>query len=214
MARRSNDRQSVTSFSLVCSASLFQFLLAADSGSIYDPPPTLSYSWDPDQSVPAHHRTNPMFPSKSSGDYQTDSESQRQPSSFQHLHSVASYELGLHPADPHSTISLTSMSSQFNLASGASGHGAENGSVKGNGSLDEHRFGPGTCTERVSGQELWVYGGQGGFVVLTLPANLILTFLKNVHVLALPYHSTSFTTRDGNQIFSEQWPANRILGSR
>ena len=171
MAWRSNDRQSVTSFSLVCSTSLFQFLLAADSGSIYDPPPTLSYSWDPDQSVPAHRQTsNPMCPSKSSGDYQTDSESQRQPSS---LHHVASYELGPHPADPHSTVLLASTSSQFNLTSGASGHGATNGSVKGNGSWDEHRFGPGTCTERVSGQELWVYGGQSGFVILTLPANLI-----------------------------------------
>lgn len=176
MARRSDDRQSVTPFSLVCSAFLFQFLLAADSGSIYDPPPTLSYSWDPDQSVPARRRTsNSIYPSKSSGDHQNDSESQRhQPSSF-YLHSVASYELGLHPADPHSTITSTIFSSspQFNLASGASGHGATNGSVKGNGSWDEHRFGPGTCTERVSGQELWVYGGQGGFVILTLPENLI-----------------------------------------
>ena len=117
-----------------------------------------------------------MYPYKGSGDYQNDSESQRyQPSSLHHLHSVASYELGLHPADPHSTILLTSTPSssspQFNLASGASGHGATNGSVKGNGSWDEHRFGLGTCTERVSGQELWVYGGQGGFVILTLPAN-------------------------------------------
>ena len=174
MARRSNDRQSVTSFSPVCGASLLQFLLAADSGSVYDPPPTLSYSWDPDQSVPAHRRTsNSMFPSKSSGDYQTDSESQRQASSLHNLRSVASYELGPHPADPHSTVSLTSSPSQFNIASSASGHGATNGSVEGNRSWDEHRFGPGTCTERVSGQELWVYGGQGGFVILTLPANLI-----------------------------------------
>jgi hypothetical protein len=170
MARRSNDRQSVTSFCLVCSASLFQFLLAADSGSIYDPPPSLSYSWDPDQSAPAHRTSNSVHPSKSSGDYQNDSESQRyQSSSLNHLHSVASYELGPHPADPHSTVLLTSTSftssPQISLASGASGNGATNGSVKGNGSWDEHRFGPGTCTERVSGQELWVYGGQGGFVI-------------------------------------------------
>ena len=150
---------------------LIQFILAADSGSIYDPPPTLSYSWDPDQSVLPHRRTpNPIYPSKSSGDYQTD-ESQRQPSSLHNLHSVASYELGPHPADPHSTVLLTSTSSQYNLASG--GQGATNGSVKGNGSWNEHRFGPGTCTERVSGQELWVYCGQGGFVILTFSANLI-----------------------------------------
>ena len=160
----------------------------------------------------AHRRTpNPIYPSKSSGDYQTD-ESQRQPSSLNNLHSVASYELGPHPADPHSTILLTSTSSQYNLVSGASGQGATNGSVGGNGSWDEHRFGPGTCTERVSGQELWVYCGQGGFVILSL-SELYLTFFKHVHVLALPYHSTSFTTRNGSQIFSEQWPTNRILGS-
>ena len=172
----------------------------------------MSYSWDPDQSVPVHRRaSNPMYPSKSSGDYQTDSESQRQPTSSSTLHHVASYELGPHPADPHSTILLTSTSSQFNLASGASGHGTTNGSVKGNGCDD--RFGPGTCTERVSGQELWVYGGLGGFVILTPPSEPNLILLKHFHVLALPYHSTSFTTRDGNQIFSEQWSTNRILGS-
>ena len=168
MARRSNDRQSVTSFSLICSVSLFQFLLAADSGSIYDPHPTLSYSWDPDQSVPTHRRTShSMYPSKNSGDHQTDSESQRYQPSSHHLYSVASYELGPHPADPHSTTLLSSTSSQLNLASGANGHGATNTSVKGNGGWDEDRFGPGTCTERVSGQELWVYGGQSGFVILT-----------------------------------------------
>ena len=160
MVWRSNDRQSVTSFFLLCSASLFHFLLAADSGSIYDPPPTLSYSWDPDQSVPAHRRTsNSMYPSKSSGDHQTDSESQRyQP--------AASYELGPHPADPHSTALLISTPSQFSLASGANGHGTTNG-VKGNGIWGGDRSRPGTCTERVSGQELWVYGGQSGFVILT-----------------------------------------------
>lgn len=176
MARRSNDRQSVTSFSLVCSASLFQFLLAADSGSIYDPHPTLSYSWDPDQSLPANRRTsNSMYPCKSSADHQTDSESQRYQPSSHHLYSAASYELGPHPADPHSTTLFTSTSSQFNLDSGANGDEATNGSVKGNGSWDEGRcrFGPGTCTERVSGQELWVYGGDRGFVILTLPANLV-----------------------------------------
>ena len=173
MARRSDDRQSVTSFSLICTASLFQFLLAADSGSIYDPHPTLSYSWDPDQSVPAHRgMSNSMYPSKSSGEHKTDSESQRYQPSSHHLPSVASYELGPHPADPHSTTLLTS-SSQLNLPSGTNGHGATNTSVKGNGSWNEDRFGPGTCTERVSGQELWVYGGQSGFVILTLPANLI-----------------------------------------
>jgi hypothetical protein len=167
MARCRNDRQSVTSFTLICNASLFQCLLAADSGSIYAPSPSLSYSWDPDQSVPAHRRTHP---SQSSFDHQTDNESQRYQPSSHFLQSVASYELGPHPADPHSTALLTSTSS---LSSGASGYGATNENVKGNGSLDDDRFGPGTCTERVSGQELWVYGGQSGFVILTLLANVI-----------------------------------------
>ena len=213
VAQRWSSVRNIVFSRMQCIPLISIFLLAADSGSIYDPPPTLSYSWDPDQFVPAHRRTsNSMYPSKSSGDHQTDSESQRHPSSLHHLHSAASYELGPHPADPHSTILLPSTSSHFNLTSGASSHGATNGSVKENGSWDEHRFGPGTCTERVSGQELWVYGGQSGFVILYSPCEPNLTFLKHIHVLALPYHSTSFATRDGNQILSEQWPANRILG--
>lgn len=120
------------------------------------------------------------------------------PSSLHQLHSTSSYELGLHPADPHSTLLPTSptvpsfsTSHHSNFAPGPNGHGAIHGSVEGNGSWDEHRFGPDICTERVPGQELWVYGGHGGFVHLTLPTNLtqrLLFFsLKHVHILALPY---------------------------
>ncbi|KAF8968403.1 hypothetical protein BDZ97DRAFT_1655223 [Flammula alnicola] len=45
-------------------------IVTADAGSIYEPHPTLTYSWDPDQP----------------------------------LHSATSYELGPHPADPHSVV--------------------------------------------------------------------------------------------------------------
>jgi hypothetical protein len=159
-------------FSLVCSASLLQFLLAADSGSIYDPHPTLSYSWNPDQSVASCRTSSSVHPSNSSGDCQNGSDSSRhQPSGLHPLLSTSSYELGPHPADPHSAVLPTSIilssSSQSNFASGANGQGHKVGNVKGNGNWDEHRFEPGTCTQRVSGQELWVYGGQGGFVILT-----------------------------------------------
>ena len=156
MARRSNDRQSVTSLSLVYSAFLFQFLIAADSLSIYDPPPTLSYFWDPSpdpsQSVPARRRT-----SKSS---------------------VVSYQIGPHPSDPHSII-LPSSSPKFNFASGENGPWRHRSRRTSSQYSDEHKFGPGNdteqvhCIERVSGQELWVYGEERGFVILTLPASLI-----------------------------------------
>ena len=167
------------SFSFVCSADLFQFLLAVDSVSVYDPPPTLSYFWDPDpipnQSVPAHRRTSTTTsitsnPSKSS---------------------VASYELGPHPSDPHSIILPTSTtfssSPQFNLATGSTSRrasmtprpGATNERI-GSRRASSLRFGPGADTqreyraERVSGQELWVYGEEWGFVILTtLPAHRI-----------------------------------------
>ena len=163
MARRSNGRQCVTS-SLVCSASLFQCILAVDSVSIYDTPPTLSYFWNPSQAVPAHLRTD--NPSKNS---------------------VASYELGPHPSDPHSILLPPSSSTtfpsppEFNLPSVASTSSLRHGTPSGrrrNSSRDENtgRFGPGSgvnCIERVSGQQLWVYGEERGFVILTFSADLI-----------------------------------------
>jgi len=165
--------------------------------------------------MPSHvHRYN------NSGDYQNDSESPTR--SLHQLQSSSSYELGPHPADPHSTVLPTSLtgagsplspSLHSNFVPSADEHGATDGTDNGNGSWGEHRFGPSTCTERVPGQELWVYGGRGRFVYLTLPANVIFTPSKHVHVLALPYQSSTCTTRDGNQLFGEQRATNGILGS-
>lgn len=125
-----------------------------------------------------------VHPSKNSGDYQNNGEGQtRQFSGLPQLHSASSYELGPHPADPHSTVlpvstnfSSSSISDHSNFAPSAIRHEATNRSVEGNGSREEHRFGPGTCTERVPGQELWVYGGQGRFVILTPIVNLVQYF--------------------------------------
>jgi hypothetical protein len=50
-------------------------------------------------------------------------------------------------------------------------------------------------------------------LLFLLPSELNFIFLKHIHVLALPYQSSSCTTRDVNQIFGEQWTTNRILGS-
>jgi hypothetical protein len=61
----------------------FDVLSAADSGSIYDPPPTLSYKWETDPK-----QGDSM--SKSFGSQ-----------------SVTTFSLGPHPADPYSTIPPT-----------------------------------------------------------------------------------------------------------
>jgi len=50
-------------------------IVTADSGSIYDPHPLLTYEWDPTQDI-----------------------------SSRHPRSTTSLDLGPHPADPHSTI--------------------------------------------------------------------------------------------------------------
>jgi hypothetical protein len=154
MARRSNDRQCVTSF-LSCAVHYFQFLLlAVDSVSIYDPPPTLSYFWDPDPTRSPSRTSNPLS-------------SKRSPSS---------YELGPHPSDPHSIILPTSTSffsspQSNHLASGASSRTA----AFGTSSYSERVYG----VVRVSGQQLWVYAEERGFVIL-LPSrpNRILTFFE------------------------------------
>jgi hypothetical protein len=92
--------------------------IAADSGSIYDPYPTLTYRWDPD--VPSRRHQS------------------RQRSSSQN---VTSFELGPHPADPHSTTAPLAAELQINGYNFA---------------------GPNARSQEVIGQELWVYGGNGG----------------------------------------------------
>ena len=89
--------------------------------------------------------------------------------SWNKLQGVKSFDLGPHPADPHSTVlpasptgttfplsqSPSSTSSHSGFASfphgGANGYGILNGGA-----------GPNACKETVTGQEIWVYGGSGG----------------------------------------------------
>ncbi|KAG6919956.1 hypothetical protein DXG01_013305 [Tephrocybe rancida] len=92
-------------------------IVTADSGSIYEPHPTLTYEWDPDQS-----------------------------SHYQPAQSHRSFDLGPHPADPHSVLLPTSPVSSSN--------GYEDGYLRTPGSN--------ASKEVVTGHELYVYGGPGG----------------------------------------------------
>ncbi|KAF8061567.1 hypothetical protein FPV67DRAFT_1563868 [Lyophyllum atratum] len=95
-------------------------IVTADSGSIYEPHPTLTYEWDPDASA-----------------------------SYQSPQPARSFDLGPHPADPHSTIMPVSpVSIPPNMFTNGSGNGRPTG---GNASK-----------EVVPGQEIYVYGGPGG----------------------------------------------------
>ncbi|KAK7467073.1 hypothetical protein VKT23_004134 [Stygiomarasmius scandens] len=91
-------------------------IVTADSGSSYDPLPTLTIEWDPEK---------PSFTNKRA-------KSIRRPH-------ASSFDLGPHPADPHST------------------------SVAIANQLDGKPFhGPSAQTQQVSGQEIYVYAGSGG----------------------------------------------------
>ncbi|KNZ75467.1 hypothetical protein J132_02800 [Termitomyces sp. J132] len=86
-------------------------IVTADSGSIYEPHPTLTYEWDPDQT--SHYTAQ-----------------------------ARSFDLGPHPADPHSTILSTNP----------------------NGYSNNYMRPPSSnvTKEVVPGQEIHVYGGPGG----------------------------------------------------
>lgn len=77
----------------------------------------LAYEWDPDKPPPTSngHRD------------------------------VKSFDLGPHPADPHSVIHSPSASDNF--------HPHSNGKAP---------QGPNAQSEQVPGQEIWVYAGNGG----------------------------------------------------
>lgn len=92
-------------------------IVTADSGSIYDPHPHLTYEWDPTLRISSHTR-----PAK------------------------CSFDLGPHPADPHSIVLPSSPSPASYYASN------DNGMTN--------------LSQSVPGQELWVYGGQGGYALL------------------------------------------------
>lgn len=126
-------------------------MVAADSGSIYEPHPTLSYEWDPDFRTTSL-RTPP--PPRQRGPSVSSRKSPTNGSGFSNLPTPPSFNLGPHPADPHSTVLPTSpTASQFSPSS-AFGNvlGMPNG----------RNLGPNASKEVVTGQELWVYGGQGG----------------------------------------------------
>ncbi|KAJ3487415.1 hypothetical protein NLJ89_g11716 [Agrocybe chaxingu] len=191
---------------------------AADSGSIYEPHPTLTYTWDPDQSVPDHTRnpsqpnsalnpTSPFSQRSASSSIQSPSSPPRS-SGLHGLHSATSYELGPHPADPHSTVLPASPTvSAFSVPSypfspgqhqeGSNGHG--NGSFGADGG-----YGPNTCSEKVLGQELWVYGGHGG--TFTFWRFLIKVPLSD-HEMAIKY-----SINNGQQL--EFWVPGRMQNMR
>ncbi|KAJ3991526.1 hypothetical protein F5050DRAFT_1802118 [Lentinula boryana] len=87
-------------------------IVTADSGSTYEPHPTLTYQFDPEQ-LPRHHK-------KSSKGF-----------------AGKSFDLGPHPADPHST----------SLPIYTNGHASS---------------GPNFISEQSPAQEIWVYPGAGG----------------------------------------------------
>lgn len=90
-------------------------MIASDAGSVYEPHPTLTYRWDPDG--PPKLPNGPHLNGQTNGH---------------------SFDLGPHPADPHST-----------------GLPSPNGDAGG--------FpGPNARTQSISGQEIWVYEGTGG----------------------------------------------------
>ncbi|KAF5386786.1 hypothetical protein D9615_001876 [Tricholomella constricta] len=100
-------------------------IVTADSGSIYEPHPTLTYEWDPDRNT-----------------------------SYQNAHLPRSFDLGPHPADPHSTVLPTSpILPSHNMF--FNGDGMPPGSN--------------ASKEIVPGQEIYVYGGPGGYIPLSLP---------------------------------------------
>ncbi|TFK72175.1 hypothetical protein BDN72DRAFT_371720 [Pluteus cervinus] len=88
-------------------------IVTADAGSVYDPHPLLTYEWDPDIPSFADPRSHPQ----------------------------RSFDLGHHPADPHSTISPISISQ----------------------SKSEQAIpGPNAKNMVVPAHELWVYAGYTG----------------------------------------------------
>ncbi|KAF6764847.1 hypothetical protein DFP72DRAFT_985955 [Ephemerocybe angulata] len=159
-------------------------IVTADAGSIYEPFPMLTYEWDPDRGNPttfASLNINDRLDvngSASQGRGRSASTATTIPSpvggggvpddSWNKLNGVKSFDLGPHPADPHSTVLPVSPSgTTFTLQpsqSSSSGQSAfaafPYGGPSGYGLLNGHS--PNACQESVSGQEYWVYGGAGG----------------------------------------------------
>ncbi|KAL0947072.1 hypothetical protein HGRIS_013213 [Hohenbuehelia grisea] len=98
-------------------------IVTADSGSIYEPHPLLKYEWDPSADTNNAHTLQTPITRRSAG---------------------PSFDLGPHPADPHSTILPTSPSSSGFEANGLA--------------YDV----PNVVSKEVPGHEFYVYAGHGG----------------------------------------------------
>ncbi|KAG7452679.1 uncharacterized protein BT62DRAFT_880537 [Guyanagaster necrorhizus] len=94
-------------------------VVTADAGSTYEPHPTLTYEWDPE--------------------LRTRSEYLRHQGSSGHSNRGRSFDLGPHPADPHSSVMPIAPPGSPMNGKTASFHAEES-----------------------PGQEIWVYGGNGG----------------------------------------------------
>lgn len=124
----------------------------------------LQFDYDPDLPVHlSHTAANPIITDKPSGgphDTTTSSTTSSPPSSHKSTNGTkpraTSFDLGPHPADPHSTVMPASPTkgpgSQFSLNGGGG---------MGRGVLE---MGPRGRSESVPGQEIWCYGGAGGCV--------------------------------------------------
>ncbi|KAF5354769.1 hypothetical protein D9756_005741 [Leucocoprinus leucothites] len=110
-------------------------IVTADSGSIYEPHPRLSYEWDPDSLTPSTLRM--MFGDKNDQGYPEFARTASSNSQDRGGH--LPYGLGPHPADPHSTAS-SSRSSSTSTASGMPG--------------------PNARREDSYGQDIWFYAGS------------------------------------------------------
>ena len=115
-------------------------IVTADSGSIYQPPPMLSYHWDPDKTTAT---------TLSSGERGYPASDRSSSSSPQNGNGQLSFNLGPHPADPHST-----------------GHPGSPISVSTSTSMMASMPGPNFRKKDAYGQDIWFYTGPGAYVTL------------------------------------------------
>jgi len=115
-------------------------IVTADSGSIYQPPPILSYQWDPDRMA-----ASTLF----IGERGYPASDRSSSSSPQNGNGQLSFNLGPHPADPHST-----------------GHPGSPISVSTSTSTMASMPGPNSRQKDAYGQDIWFYAGPGAYVTL------------------------------------------------
>lgn len=115
-------------------------IVTADAGSMYEPHPRLSYEWDPDKLTPSTIRERSNG-SRTGYPPSVQSSSSNPRNGNGHL----SFDLGPHPADPHSTVLPGSpISTSASISTMAD------------------MPGPNAKREDSYGQDIWVYAGSGG----------------------------------------------------